>query len=333
MRRVMVGPAILTRGSGAYFDELTRAGFEPFYPARKAQMTEDEIIAQEQGLHFVLAGSEPYSRRVLDQLPSLRVLARAGVGYDAVDVAACTEKGIAVCYAPNTNNEAVAEQALLYMLALSKKMYEQDQKLRAGEWPRKAYGSLRNKTVGIVGIGRVGRQVALRAQAFRMNVIACDPYVDGSFARTHGIPLMSMEEVCRQSDFVTLHTPGTPLTTRFINRESLAWLKPSAFLINTSRGTVVHEPDLVECLQARRIAGAGLDVFDDEPLSASHPFTKLDNVLLTAHTAGVDEQSIVDMGHVAAKAIVALARGDWPEEWIVNPEVKERFFCLRTPPG
>jgi D-3-phosphoglycerate dehydrogenase / 2-oxoglutarate reductase len=324
MERVMVGPAILA-GGGPYHEELTRAGLEPIFPKRNAQMTEAEVIDQLRGLRFVVAGSEPYNRRVLDALPDLKVIARAGVGYDAVDVAACTERGIVVGFAPNTNNEAVAEHALMLMLVLAKKLYDQHNQLHEGKWPRKAYESLRGKTVGIVGLGRVGKQVATRALAFKTTVIACDPYIDGTFAAAHGFTMVGMEELLARSDFVTLHTPSTPETEGMVNQAFIERMKKTAYLLNTARGTIVHESDLVVALKNRTIAGAGLDVFADEPLAADHPFLQLDNVILSAHTAGVDEQSVIDMGHVAAKVVVAIRAGQWPEEWIVNNEIRTKF--------
>ena len=141
---------------------------------------------------------------------------------------------------------------------------------------------------------------------------------------------MPLEELLKQSDVVTLHVPKTPLTKNLIRRETLELMKPTAFVINTSRGGVVHEADLYEALKAKRIAGAGLDVFEKEP-PGSNPLFTLDNVILTAHTAGVDRKSREDMARVPAQAIVKLLAGEWPAEWVVNPQVKDKFFATVTP--
>jgi phosphoglycerate dehydrogenase-like enzyme len=296
---------------------------ELVYPPFARQMTEDELFGLLPGCVATLAGSEPYTRRVIEAgaKAGLKVIARAGVGYDAVDVQAATDHGVVVCYAPGSNHEAVGEHALLLVLALAKNLLMQHRETAAGNWPRRAQHPVRDKTLGVIGLGRTGQATATRARAFRMNVIACDPYVDGTFARQHGIPLVGLEGVLRQSDFISLHVPLTPETRNLIRAETIAMMKPTAMLVNTSRGEVVCEADLVEALTAKRIAAAGLDVFEHEPLK-NHPFQALPNVVLTAHTAGVDFRSREDMVRFAAEAIVEVLGGGWPAERVVNPEVR-----------
>ena len=322
--RVLFGPAPMRDIPHCYEPVLAEAGLELVYPPAARQMTEDELFALLPGCVASLAGSEPYTRRVIETAAKagLKVIARAGVGYDAVDVQAATDNGVIVCYAPGSNHEAVGEHAMLMVLALAKNLLMQHRETAAGNWPRKAQHPVREKTLGIIGLGRTGRATAIRALAFRMNVIACDPYADPEFARRHNISLLSLDDVLKWSDFISVHVPLTPETRNLIRAETIDKMKPAVMLVNTSRGEVIHEADLVDALKAKRIAAAGLDVFEHEPLK-NHPFQELPNVLLTAHTAGVDFRSREDMVRFAAEAIAEVIAGKWPTERIVNPEVRK----------
>jgi phosphoglycerate dehydrogenase-like enzyme len=262
---------------------------------------------------------------VFDACPGLKVIARAGVGYDAVDVAEASKRGVAVTFAPGTNQDAVAEHTFLLILALAKNFLPQHASIAAGGWSRQANLPLRGRTLGLLGTGRIGKAVALRGLAFGMPVIAHDPYPDRAFLDANKIPLVSMEEVLSRSDYLSLHTPLMPETRQLINKRTLALMKPSAFLINTARGGLVNEADLAEALSTGKLAGAGLDVFDEEPPAKGNPLVKMDNVVMTAHTAGVDWQSLRDMAKAAATGIASLARGEWPEHLVVNPEARARF--------
>jgi phosphoglycerate dehydrogenase-like enzyme len=291
-------------------------------------MSEEELLTQLPGCVASLAGSEPYTRAVIARAApaGLKVIARAGVGYDAIDLEAATDHGVAVCFAPGTNQEAVAEHAFALLLALIRNVPRQDAAIRRGEWPRKVVGFARTTTLGIVGLGRIGKAMATRANAFGFTVLATEIAPDVGFCEANRVALVPIEELLKRSDVVTLHVPKTPLTRNLIRRETLELMKPTAFVINTSRGGVVHEGDLYEALKAKRLAGAGLDVFEKEPPGAN-PLFALDNVILTAHTAGVDRKSREDMARVPAQAIVKLLAREWPEEWVVNPSVKERFLA------
>src|SRR6185503_9429408 len=197
--------------------------------------------------------SEPYPREVIAKAAAagLKVIARAGVGYDAVDLAAATDHGVAVCYAPGTNQEAVAEHAFMLMLALTRKLREQDIEVRQGTWPRRTVGNLRGQTLGIIGLGRIGKAVAHRAVPFGLKVLATEILPDHAFAVAHNVTFVPLEELLRQSDIITLHVPKTPETKNIIRKETLALMRPTAFLLNTSRGGVVHEKDLYDALVAK----------------------------------------------------------------------------------
>jgi D-3-phosphoglycerate dehydrogenase len=327
MPKALIAPMTLANLDGAFKELLREAGFELVYPSPKRphQLSEDELLHSLNGVFGVLAGSEPYTRRVIIAHPALRIIARAGVGYDAVDVEAATERGVAVAIAPGTNQDAVAEHTFSLILALAKYVAFQHPLVKAGQWPRQATLPLRGRTLGIAGLGRIGKAVALRGEAFRMPLLAYEPVPDKQFTREHNIQLVPFEQLLRESDYLTLHVPLLPESRYMINRETLALMKPTAFLINTARGGLVNENDLVEALRNKRIAGAALDVFEQEPPVKDHPLFGFDNVVLTPHAAGVDLQSRDEMALSAARAIVALSKGEWPAEQIVNPEVRAKF--------
>ena len=324
MQKVLIAPATLAGVEAPYLQVLRDAGFQPVFPPVTRQLLENEILEQLHGIVACLAGSEPYTPRVLAANPGLRVIARVGVGYDAVDLEASTAHGVAVCIAPGTNQESVAEHTFALILALAKNLIAQHLGTKAGDWPRQANLPLRGRTLGIAGLGRIGKAVAVRGAAFGMPLLAYEPYPDGNFVSRFGIKLVSLEQLLAESDYLTLHVPLTPESKHLINRRTLALMKPTAFLINTARGGLVCEADLLEVLKARRLAGAALDVFEQEPPGKPALFD-LDNVVLTPHAAGVDLQSRDDMALSSARSIIALSRGDWPAEAVVNQDVRAKF--------
>jgi D-3-phosphoglycerate dehydrogenase len=324
MATVLIAPATLANIGGPYLETLRSANFELRYHGKNGQLTEDELLAQLKGVSASLAGSEPYTRRVLDANPGLRVIARAGVGYDAVDVQAATERGIVVCTTPGTNHDAVAEHTFALILGVARSVGYQHIRIKAGDWPRQTTQPLRGRVLGIGGLGRIGKAVAIRGAAFGMKLMAFEPFPDQAFCKQYNVTLVPFERLLAESDYLSLHMPLTPESKHLINRNTLAQMKRDAFLINTARGGLVNEADLLEALKSGRLAGAGLDVFEQEPPGKS-PLFELDNVLFTAHTAGVDVQSRDDMALSAAQSIVALSRGEWPTPQIVNPDARSKF--------
>lgn len=322
MPRVLIGPATLAGVEGAFLERLRSAGFEPVYPKRRAQMNEAELFEILAGVDASLAGSEPYTARVLEAHPQLRIIARVGVGFDAVDLKAATERGVPVTITPGTNQDAVAEHTFALILALAKNLIPQHQGTVAGKWPRQANLPLRGRSLGLAGLGRIGKAVAVRGAAFGMKLLAHETYPDQDFVRRWGVTLLSWEELLAQSDFLSLHIPATPAARYIICKSALDRMKPTAFLVNTARGTLVNEADLLDALRQGRLAGAGLDVFEQEP-PGMLPLFELPNVVATPHAAGVDLQSRDDMALSAAEAVVDLFRGIWPGEKVVNPEVRE----------
>jgi D-3-phosphoglycerate dehydrogenase / 2-oxoglutarate reductase len=324
MPKVLIAPMTLATVEGPYRQVLRDAGFELVFPGKAHQMVEDELMLALDGIDASLAGSEPYTARVLAAHPKLRVIARVGVGYDAVDVPAATDNRTVVATTPGTNHDSVAEHTFSLLLGLSRDLAGQHFGVKSGGWPRKTTLPLRGATLGIAGLGRIGKAVALRGKAFGMKLLAYEPYPDHAFAAAHGVTFLSFEQLLAESDFLSLHLPVTAETRHLINRRTLALMKPTAFLVNTARGALVCEADLYDALKNGRLAGAGLDVFEQEP-PGKIPLFELDNVLLTPHGAGTDLKSRDDMALSAAEAIVSLSRGEWPAEKIVNPGVRPAF--------
>jgi D-3-phosphoglycerate dehydrogenase len=322
--KVLIAPSTLANVPGQFLDLLTTNGFEPVFPPFERQMNEEELDKILTGVSASLAGSEPYTRRVLAAHPQLRVIARAGVGYDAVDQQAATDHNMVLTIAP-VNSGAVAELTFALMLALAKDLVNQHTATKAGGWPRRANLPVRGRNIGIAGLGRIGKAVATRALAFEMKVLAYDPFPDTAFGAQHNIPLVSLDRLLAESDYLSVHVPLSPETKYLINRQTLAKMKPTAFLLNTSRGALVNEADLLEALKAGKLAGAGLDVFEQEPPPKDHPLFALPNVVVMPHAAGVDLQSRDDMAFSAAQSIVTLAKGGWPADTVINKELRGKF--------
>lgn len=322
MSLVMLNYKALHEGEKAHIDRLAQAGFTPRFPAHYPT-TEDETIAVLNECVAVVAGGEPYTERVFAALPKLRVVARAGVGFDQVDCDAATRHRVAVTITPKANHEAVAEHTLALLLAVAREIVKRDRQVRQGFWAKTPYIPLRGQTLGVVGLGRIGRSVAVRAKAFGMQLLAFEVNPDREFARSVGMELVSFEDLLTRSDFVTLHVPLMPATRGLMNRARFQLMKPGSILVNTARGGLVVETDLLEALQTGRLAGAGLDVFEQEPTPTTNPLLALDNVVVSPHFGGGDVTSIAAMADDAAQYIIELSRGGWPAEAVVNPAVRD----------
>jgi len=286
---------------------------------------EDGLITNLREADIVLVSGAPITRRVMENLPRCRGVVRYGVGVDNVDVAAATDLGIVVAHVLNFCTEEVANHSLLFVLAWAKKLLPLDRRLRDGRWggfPAAEFPTVYGQTLGIVGLGEIGRSLAGKARALGMEVIAYDPYVKES-----GEPLparlVALDDLLRQSDYVSLNLPLTEDTFHLIGERELALMKPSSVLINTARGAVVDEAALVAALRQKGVAGAGLDVFEVEPLPASSPLLELDNVILTPHTAGISEKSARKVRTEVGKAAADLLASRWPR-YVANRGVKPR---------
>jgi phosphoglycerate dehydrogenase-like enzyme len=257
---------------------------------------------------------------------NLVVIGRSGAGYDKIDVPACTVNDVLLFNLPNILTHATASSALMFMLALAKRLPEQDRVTREGRWDLQARVmgmELQGRTLGIIGLGASGRELVRLVAPFEMRVLAYSPSADPAQAEALGVQLTSLEAVMRESDFVSLHSNLTPEKRRMIRGEHLALMKPTAYFINVARGALVDEMALVEVLRERRIAGAGLDVFEVEPLPVDHPFISLDNVILTPHFAPATSDVWLSGGKQLANGMLQVARGQVPNN-VVNKDVLER---------
>jgi len=224
---------------------------------------------------------------LMEKAPKLRVIGRAGVGVDNIDAEAATRRGIVVMNTPGANAVAVAELTIALMLALARKLPAANATMHAGKWEKKSLqgAELRGKTLGILGLGRIGLEVAKRARGFGLEIIGSDPFVSAAVARENGISLLPLEEIFGKADYLTLHVGLTPQTTGVINAKTVATMKKGVRIINCARGELVDDAALVAALKSGQVAGAALDVFVEEPLKNS-PYFELDNVILTPHIAG-----------------------------------------------
>jgi D-3-phosphoglycerate dehydrogenase len=263
---------------------------------------------------------------------SLRVIGRAGVGVDNIDVEAATSKGIMVINSPEGNTISAAEHTFGLLLAAARWIPQAQASMRRGEWDRKTFTGfeLYTKTLGVVGFGRIGREVAERAAAFRMKILAYDPFVSEDFARERGAELVSLEDLLRRSDFVTLHMPKTAETDKMINAERLSWMKPTAILVNCARGGIVCEEALAEALKAKKLAAAALDVFSQEPLGES-PLLGLLNFVSTPHLAASTHEAQERVAVDVAEQILEVLRGGAPRSAVNIPYVPPEAMSLLKP--
>jgi D-3-phosphoglycerate dehydrogenase len=264
------------------------------------------------------------SAELLGRTPSLLVVSTNGAGYDTIDVKACTERGILVVNQSGGNAEAVAEHVLGLMLCLVKRVGECDRALRAGTLTKRADFMGREafgKTIGIIGLGNVGRRVAeLCGALFRMQVLAYDPYLSAEEMRARGAAKVELDELLQRADFVSINCPLTDETRNMIGANQYALMQPTAYFITTARGFIHDEDALEQALRDKKIAGAGLDVWGKEPPPADHPLLHFDNVIVTAHTAGVTREARANMGKIAAEQVLDALDGK-PVTRIVNPQV------------
>ena len=271
----------------------------------------------------ILARLAVVSRRVIEAAPRLRIISRHGVGVDAVDLAAATERGIVVTTTGAANAAAVAEYTFALLLAFARKVRAADASMRRGEWSRGPLVGLEleGKTLGIVGLGAIGRRVARQALGFGMRVLAHDPLLAAS--PVADVEMVGFEHVLARSDIVTLHMRLDPTTHGLIDATAIAAMRPSAILVNTSRGEIVDEAALVAALREGRLAGAALDTFEAEPLAATSPLRAMANVILSPHVAGQTHEALARVGVAAAQAIIDELAGRRPAH-VFNPEAYER---------
>ena len=283
-----------------------------------AYLTKPELHAQLPGISAVMASSEKYSRETFEQFPQLQVISRLGVGFDAIDLEAARDHEIPVMITAGTNDTTVAESTVALMLALARELGTYFKQASTGDWTRPATTELCNKTVGLLGLGRVGRSVVRRLNGFEVNFVASEPFPDLEFAESFNVDLVEPHDVFRRADFLSLHTPLTEDTQSIVNEDSLGLMRPGAFLVNTARGGLVDEAALRSALDSGHLAGAALDVRTVEPPQPGDELAGHPRILPTPHMAGVSTESVERMAIAAANNLVAALRGDWDRDMVVN---------------
>lgn len=315
--RVLITTRFLQAGSEIDI-YLRRADLDPVF---KQCQTEEEMIAALNGMDAIICSSDPLSAHVIESADRLKVIARTGVGYNTVDVAAATAKRIPVCILPGANRHAVAEYAFTLMLACARNLLQNLAEVEKGGWKSHNGVELAGKTLGIVGLGTIGKEMAQRARAFEMRILASDQVRHEQFAEAHGVTYVPLEQLLRESDFVTLHCMLDKSTRHLMNAERIGMMKPTAILVNTARGGVVDSGALYQAIKEKKIAGAGLDVHEQEPLGES-PLRGLPNVLLSPHAAAATVEYRKRAPLLAADAVIRVLRGERMVH-AVNPEVFE----------
>lgn len=310
--RVLVTPTSYAKHDPRLRAELEAAVGEVVYNPTSRPLTSAEVRELLPGCDGYIAGLDVIDRAALEGADRLKVIARYGVGVEKVDLDAARARGIRVTNTPGANASAVAELALGLMLALARQIPAAAQATRAGEWPRFNGIGLEGKTVGLLGIGAIGKQVARRARAFDCAVIAYDPFADAAFAQAHGVELLPQADVVARADFLSLHLPVLPETRGLVGAALLAQMKPGSFLVNTARGELVDEAALLAALQSGQLAGAALDCFSLEPPGADNPLLALPQVIATPHIGAHTDSATSAMGWMAQRDCLAVLRGDAP---------------------
>jgi D-3-phosphoglycerate dehydrogenase len=285
---------------------------------------EDEMIARTRDADALVVSSWPVTRGVMSALEGLKVVVRTGVGYDVIDVPAATELGVIVVNIPDLWIREVANHALALLLAWNRGVVIMDRQVHAGVWSGKVPGShtgaLHGETVGIVGLGNIGSAFARRVAALETKVIACDPYVDDKRFAALDVERVSLETLAERSDYVSVHTLLNAETRHLIGEAFFRRMKPTAILINTSRGPVVDEQALARALRDKRLAGAALDVWEEEPVTAANPLLKMDNVIATPHAAYFSSAAVAQIPRRCGEEVARVLTGQRPLN-VVNPEV------------
>lgn len=292
-----------------------------------AKMSRDEVMAAiPQADALIVRSATKVDGAMLAAAPKLKLVGRAGVGVDNIDLAAATERGVVVMNAPDGNTCATAELAVALMLALARHIPAANASMHAGQWEKKAFmgGELRGKTLGLVGFGRVGRAVAKRAQAFDMAVIAYDPFIPTDAGALLGVEIVSLDDLFARADYLSLHAVSSPDNQGVINAQNIARMKKGVRIINDSRGSLINEADLAEAIKSGHVAGAALDVFNNEPLESGNPLVGLPGVILTPHLGAstLEAQDEVAI-QIAQQTLNALHKGEYKN--VVNPDVLKKL--------
>ncbi len=320
MKRVLLTTTSFQDTPGEHHEILAGTGWE--IVRARGPLNEADTLALVGDVDAYICGDDAITRRVLEKArPRLQVISKYGIGVDKIDVKTCTEFGIPLLFTPGVNHTTVAEHTFMLLLALEKHLLFHTDSTRAGTWKRKTGHEILGKTFGIVGLGRIGKEVALRARAFGMKPVGYDVYWDEKFAQEHDVRrAATLDELFAASDYITLHTNLTPETRDLINAANIAKMKRGVLILNCARGEIVKTADMVQALQSGQIGGYGTDVLDVEPPPPDHPLPRLPNCIVTPHIGSRTYESVVRQATTAVRNLILAMNGEKPIAQ-VNPEV------------
>jgi len=298
-----------------------------------ASSSEEETIKGAKDAEVILTAAAQISRRVMEALPMLKAVVRYGIGYDTIDVDAATDNGVLVVNIPDFCWEEVSNHAIVLLLACAKKLVILNNAVKNDGWGGamrllRPMVSIHGQTLGVIGCGNIGRITARKAQCFGLTTLGYDPYVDKSVAREYGITMVSLPGLLEKSDFVSVHCLLNDETRHLIGEKELKRMKPTAYLINTARGSVIDERALIQALQGKLIAGAGLDVFEKEPADPDNPLLKMDNVIVTPHRASYSDVAFKRLRICVGQEAARVISGRWPKN-VVNKTVKPKVNLVK----
>ena len=308
--RVLVASRLFGKAMPDLFERLKAAGAEIVPNPLDHTPTEADMITLIKDIDVLICGTEPVSKRVLAAANKLKGIAVYGVADTAIDLAAAKAKKIPVASAGDVMTDSVADMTMGLLLALARKIPAGDRAVKTGRWPRAVGVALTGKTLGVVGLGTIGKALCRRAKGFEMNLIACDTVQDEAFAKQWGVQFVELEALIKTADFISLHAAGGKATRKLMSSERLALMKPSAYLINTARGDMVDEGALYVALKRNQLAGAALDVFEEEP-PGMNPLFELDNFIAAPHSAGQTKESQRAMGEMTCEHVLKMLRGEF----------------------
>lgn len=290
--KILVTPRAFAKSGMEQIESMREQGWDVHVNETGKSYTREEFINFAKDVDGIIIGVDSADRDMMEQCPKLKAIAKYGVGVDNIDMEAAKEKGIAISRTIGSNSVSVAEHAMALTFTLAKNTYSAVADAKRGGW-NKVYGfELHGKTMGIIGFGNIGKNVARMAQGMNMKVMAYDAYpIDPVYAKEHDVMISGFEQLIKESDVITVHLPLNKETKDLINHDVFAMMKPTALIINAARGGIVNEDDLYEALTNKRIAGAGFDVFSEEPPRKDHPLLALDNFILTPHTASKTKEA------------------------------------------
>ena len=311
-KKVLVTPTSFGKNNQKIIENLESSVGEVIYNKTGKPLSAEALMELIPGVHGYIAGLDTISSDVIDSADSLQVISRYGVGYDNVDLSSASKKNIVVTNTPGANSVSVAELALASMLALARHMPTAIQSTKKGEWPRTNGLSLEGKTIAILGLGAIGKQLAKRLSAFDCQILAYDPFPDNHFASQYQVNMLSMEEILPQADFISIHIPLNPKTQKMVNASFLDQVKQGVLIINTSRGELIDEQALLKAIRSGKVSGAALDAFSQEPPDPNNELLQLPQVIVTPHMGAHTDGATNNMGWMATRDCLAVLNGEEP---------------------